>query len=101
LSYIEVHSGECSGRQAHKPTEVGAIMEKLRKTCVLDWKCNKRSYVLAKISTCPKPKSLKKFEELRLSQFLHLNESTNIPYRDKGEQQLVDLQVNAFFIPLQ
>jgi len=100
LSYIEVHSGECSGKQAHKPTEVGVIMENLRKTCVLDWKCNKRSYVLDKISTCPKPKYLKKFEELRLSQFLHLNESTNITYRNMNSNWLI-YKLLVVFIPLQ
>jgi len=35
------------------PSEVGAVMEKLRTACVLDWKFNN------------------KIKELRLSQFLH------------------------------
>jgi len=48
-------------------------MEKFGKACVLDIKCSKRSYVLTKISTCPKPKFNNKIKELRLSQFLHLD----------------------------
>jgi len=32
--------------------EVDAVMEKLRKACVPDYKCSKRSYVLARILTC-------------------------------------------------
>jgi len=41
--------------------EVGTVMEKLRKACVLEWKCSKSSYVFAKVSTCtPKTKFNKK-----------------------------------------
>jgi len=36
---------------ANRKTEVGAVKEKLRKACVLDWKCSKKSYVMARIST--------------------------------------------------
>jgi len=36
--------------------EVGAVMEILRKVCVLNKKCSKRSYVRARISTQPQTK---------------------------------------------
>jgi len=50
--------------------EVGVVYnsKKLRKTCVLDYKCSKRSYVLARISTStPKQNLLRKLKSLGYS----------------------------------
>jgi len=46
-------------------------MEKLKKVHILDWKCNKRSYVPKRISAhIPKKKLIKKFKEFKLLNFL-------------------------------
>jgi len=49
--------------------EVGAVMAKLRKACVLDYR--KAAKEVMFLRPCPKPKFIKKLKELRLSQFLH------------------------------
>jgi len=55
--------------------EVGAVMEKLRKACVLDWKCRIRSYVLVRISTHVPNQNLL----IKLKNLGYLNFSTTIP----------------------
>jgi len=47
------------GNRSKSQLEVGAVMEKLKKACVLDQKCSIKSYVQARISTRAPNQNLK------------------------------------------